>query len=128
MDLEQTMMFIVEQQAKFETDIGEIKEILRGHTAAIGGLVEVSRLQSERMDRLDRGHAKIDKLEKGLTAMVEAHNRLARAQEDLARAQEDLAQTQKGTERRLNDFIAQVSRYLAGGNGRGRGPAAPGKK
>jgi hypothetical protein len=110
-DLEQTMLFIVEQQAKFETDIGEMKAILNRHMEAIGSLVEVSRLQSERVDRL----------EQGMVTMVEAHNRLARAQEDLA-------QTQKGTERRLNDFIAQVSRYLAGGNGRGRGPGAPGKK
>ena len=118
MDLEQTMMFIVEQQAKFETDIGEMKEILNRHMVAIGSLVEVSRLQSERVDRL----------EQGMVTMVEAHNHLAGAQKDLTRAQEDLARTQKETEQRLNDFIAQVSRYLAGGNGRGRGPSAPGKK
>ncbi len=103
------MTFIVEQQAKFETDIAKINEALtrlndtsRIQSESIRGLVEVSRLKSERTDRLDQG----------LAEMVEAHNRLARAQEE--------------TDRRLADFIAQVSRHLAGGNGRQRATGEPG--
>ncbi len=132
MDLERTMTFIVEQQAKFEADIAKINvsltslnetakthnEAIRGlvessrvqgiqaerNSEAIRDLVEVSRLQSERVDRLDQG----------LAQMAEAESRLTRAQEE--------------TDRRLADFVAQVSRYLAGGNGRKRRPGAPGTK
>ena len=105
MDIERTISFIVEQQAKFETDIAKINETLtrlnetaQTHNEAIGGLVEVSRLQSERIDRLDQ-------------SMAESYDQLARAQ--------------KETDRRLKDFIAQVSRYLASGNGRKRRPGPP---
>lgn len=122
MDLEGTMTFIMEAQAKFETDIAKIYEAItrlnetahthddairglvdasRRNNDAIHGLVEVSRLQSERLDGLERNLAK-------------SHDRLTRAQ--------------KETARRLADFIAQVSRHLAGGNGRGRGPKKPGTK
>lgn len=111
MDLEGTMTFIVEQQAKFETDIAKINDTLtrlnetaHTHNEAIRGLVEVSRLQSERVDKLDQA----------LAELAPAHNRLAKVQEETAR--------------RLADFIAQVSRHLAGGNGRGRGPKKPGTK
>lgn len=115
MDIERTITFIVEQQAKFEADIAKINETLTGlnetarmqneqaerNNEAIRGLVEVSRLQSERLDGLERNLGK-------------SHDRLTRAQEETAR--------------RLADFIAQVSRHLAGGNGRGRGPKKPGIK
>ena len=108
MDIEQRMSPIVEQQAKFETDIAEIyksltrtNETAQTHNEAIRGLVEVSRLRSERIDRLDQ-------------TLADSYDRLARAQ--------------KGIDRRLKDLIAQVSRYAASGNGGKRGPGAPGSK
>ena len=85
---------------------------------AIRDLVEVSRLQSERVDRLD----------KGLAETAEARNWLARAQAEMAEAHNRLARAQEETDRRLKDFIAQVARYLAEGNGRKRRPDAPRSK
>lgn len=115
MDIERTMAFIVEQQAKFENDIEKINESLTrlNETArlqnehaertntAIRDLVQLARLQSERVDGLERN-------------LSESHARLTRVQME--------------TDRRLADFVAQVSRYLAGGNGRKRRPGAPGTK
>jgi len=112
MDLERTMAHIVEQQAKFETDIAAINETIRTTNETIRGLVEtsrlpveVSRMQSEPTDRLEHD------LAKGFATMVDAHNRLARAQEE--------------ADRRLTDFIAQVPRYLSSGNGHQRGSGSP---
>jgi chromosome segregation ATPase len=125
MDIERTMAHVVEQQSKFESDIAKINETIRGLAETLRLQVEVSRLQSERTDRLEHDMAK------GFATIVDAHNRLAQAQEetdrrlgklalaheDLARAHEDLTRAQAGTERRLNDFIAQVARHVASGNG-----------
>jgi chromosome segregation ATPase len=114
MDLERTMTFIVEQQAKFETDIAKINDTLSGlnemariqnqqaqrNNEAIRDLVEVTRLQSERVDGLHQAMA------------------------EMAQAHKDLTKTQKETARRLNDLITQVSRHVAGGNGRGKKPGS----
>jgi predicted GNAT superfamily acetyltransferase len=118
MDIERTMAFMIEQQSKFDTDmakinrgldrtdkivaensagIRELRELTRENAKAIRDLVEVTRLQSERSDDLERNLAK-------------SYDRLARAQEETAR--------------RLNDFIALVSRHVAGGNGRGKKPGS----
>ena len=126
MDLERTMAYIVEQQAKFETDIATINESIRGLVEAsrlqgqrteelvvVSRLqAEVSRMQSERMDRLEQD------LAKGFATMVDAHNRLADRLDRAALAGEE-------TDRRLSDFIAQVSRYLSGGDGHQRGSGSP---
>ncbi|HLY63551.1 MAG TPA: hypothetical protein VKV95_22665 [Terriglobia bacterium] len=125
MDIERTMAFIVEQQSNFETDIEKInqaltrtdkvvaensagirdlRELTRRNAEAIRSLVEVTRLQSERAVGFQQ------------------------AMSEIAPAHKDLTKTQKETARRLNDFIAQISRHLAGGNGRGRGPKKAGTK
>lgn len=111
MDIEGTMAFILEQQAKFETDIRmineslkEVKETSTRHTEAIAGLVEAGRLQAARSDRL----------EQGLVSIAEAHNRLVDAVREGRREFEQRSELQ---DRRLSEFIAQVSRYLAGRNG-----------
>jgi len=105
MDIEKTMAFIVEQQAKFEADITRVNATLDRHINAIAALVQWARVQSDRHDAL-------------VQTLAESDRRWSEAKQRLAQAQEDLARAQAGTEKRLNDFIAQVGRYVAGGNGR----------
>lgn len=104
MDVERTMAFILEQQAKFETGIHDISESLKRHNESIAGLVEVSRLQAARSDRL----------EQGLISIAEAHNRLVNA---VAEGRREFEQRSELQDRRLSEFIAQVSRYIASHNG-----------
>src|SRR5438876_209183 len=101
MDLERTMAFIVEQQAKFETDIAKINEAItrlndtaHTHNEAIRGLIETSRaqgIQAERNNEAIRDlvevsrlqSERVDRLDKGLAETAEARNRLARAQAEM---------------------------------------------
>ena len=110
MDVEKTMEFILEQQAEFANHIGELREqqlelAARQATSAqqiealrqtVQGLVEVARLQSERLDGHDR--------------RLEAQDKRLEAQEERSKA----------FERRFDQFLERFDAYLRGRGGDGR--------
>jgi len=98
--IERNMEFIVEHQAKFEADIGEIRGAIREvretaakHNDSIVGLVQISRTL--------------------IDSQIAAEGRMARIEEKMA----ELAEAEKHTDQRLDAFIDFFERYLSSRNG-----------
>ncbi len=99
-EMERTMQFIVEQQAKFFGDIERINGTIDKHTQAIAGLIQISGTLVEQQ----RGtQAHLDELSSDL-------RRLDRTMEDLARVQIDLAGKHAA-------FVSYVEKYIRSRDG-----------
>lgn len=99
MDVERTMQFILETQART--------------TATIDELAERQRKAELRMDRFDRSLNGIRKLiQTGMKLMVQNQQAIKQNQEAIR----ELRLSQKATDKRLNSFLASMEK---GGNGRG---------
>jgi predicted nucleic acid-binding Zn-ribbon protein len=99
-EMERTMQFIVEQQAKFEVDIAEVrgaisevKATAAKHNESIVGLVQISRTL--------------------IDSQIAAEGRMARIEEKMA----ELAEAEKHTDQRLDAFIDFFERYMSSHNG-----------
>jgi hypothetical protein len=117
MDIEKTMEFILEQQGEFAVHIGALREQqatstrqIEALSQTVQGLVEVARLQSERLDAHDR--------------RLEAHDRRLEAQEKRLEAQDKRLEAQEkrseAFERRFDQFLERFDAYLRGRGGDGR--------
>jgi hypothetical protein len=95
MDVEKTMQFILEQQADFAGHIGALREQQASSAQQIERLVEVARLQSERLD---------------------GHDRRLEAQEERFAAREKRAEA---FERRFDQFLERFDTFLRGQGGNG---------
>jgi uncharacterized damage-inducible protein DinB len=100
MDIEKTMEFILEQQGEFAAHIGALREQqansarqIDALSQTVQGLVEVARLQSERLD---------------------AHDRRLEAQDKRLEAQEKRSEA---FQKRFDQFLERFDTYL---RGRGR--------
>jgi uncharacterized damage-inducible protein DinB len=103
MDIEKTMEFILEQQGEFAAHIDELREQqadsarqIAALSQTVQGLVEVARLQSERLD---------------------AHDRRLEAQEKRLEAQEKRSEV---FQQRFDQFLERFDAYLRGQGGNGR--------
>src|SRR5215467_5460739 len=99
MDIERTMQFILEEHAKFVTDLHEVRTLL----------VEVAAAQ-------ERTNAIVETLAERHIELVQRHEELqqelAQSHQDLARSHQELAEKQKITEENLNALILTVERHL----------------
>jgi hypothetical protein len=84
--IQKQMEFIIEQQAHFASDIGQLKDI-------------VARLANSSLQR-------IENLENKVSALVDAQ---IKTEENLS----TLAEAQVHTDERLNAFISVVERYIS---------------
>ncbi len=91
--MERTMQFIVDQQAKFSTDIEKINTALAQHNEAIVSLVQVSRTLVD--------------------GQIAVEGRLTRLEEKMA----EMAEAHKETEERISAFITFVEKYISSRNG-----------
>ena len=98
MNVEKTMEFILQQQAKSEGQLAAIRKLL--HTG---------------MQILVKHGEQINQLTAAQTELAVAQKELAAAQKDLSAAQKDLAKSQTVTESKLQSLIDSLRR---GGNGR----------
>jgi len=92
-EMERTMQFILEHQAKFSADIDRINETLARHNEAIVGLVQVSRTLVEHQMRAE---ARMASIEEKMGSMMDAH---------------------RETDERLSAFITFVEKYISSRNG-----------
>ncbi len=99
-EMQRTMQFILDQQARFSVDIDKINETLARHNDAIVGLVQVSRTL-------------IDHQAAGEARMVRIEEKMA----DLAEAQKELSYAQKAADERLTAFMALVEKYISSRDG-----------
>jgi predicted nucleic acid-binding Zn-ribbon protein len=98
--IERNMEFIVEPQAKFETDIAEIrsaitevKETAAKHNESIVGLLKISRTL--------------------IDSQIAAEGRMAKIEETMV----ELAEAEKRTDERLDSFIDFFEPYMSRRNG-----------
>ena len=98
------MHFILEQQAKFEADIAEVrnaiaevKETAAKHNESVVGLLQISRTL--------------------IDSQIAAEGRMAKIEERMA----DLAAAEKRTDERSNSFIDFFERYMGRDEGREQG-------
>ena len=109
MDIEGTVQFILENQARVSAQMGEFST----HLNQLQDLVErIARQQIELNDHVNEFQQEISA---GVIAIAEAQkqlvervDRLAEAQERLTEAQERLTEMQRHTEERLNALITVV--------------------
>jgi copper oxidase (laccase) domain-containing protein len=101
-EIERTMQFILQQQAKFSVDndkinetIDRINETLAKHSEALVGLIGL--------------HGKV----------IQTLDRVAELQQGHATKIAELAEAGKRTDERLDALITTVEKYIAGRNGRG---------
>lgn len=99
-EMERTMQFIIEQQAKFEVDIAEVrgainevKETAAKHNESIVGLLKISRTL--------------------IDSQIAAEGRMTRIEDKML----ELAATEKRTDERLDAFIDFFERYMSSHNG-----------
>jgi predicted nucleic acid-binding Zn-ribbon protein len=99
-EMERTMQFIVEQQAKFEVDIAEVREAISEvkatavkHNESIVGLLKISRTL--------------------IDSQVAAEGRMTRLEDKML----ELAAAEKRTDERLDAFIDFFERYMSSHNG-----------
>lgn len=99
-EMERTMQFIVEQQAKFEVDIAEVrgaisevKATAAKHNESIVGLLKISRTL--------------------IDSQVAAEGRMTKLEDKML----ELAAAEKRTDERLDEFIDFFERYMSSHNG-----------
>lgn len=92
-EMQRTMQFIVEQQAKFEGDISLINETASKNNEAIIGLVQISRTL--------------------INSQIAAEGRMAKIEEKMV----ELVAAEKRTDERLDAFIDFFERYISSRNG-----------
>lgn len=99
-EMERTMHFILEQQAKFDADvaelraaIGDVKETAAKHNESIVGLLKISRTL--------------------IDSQIAAEGRMAKIEEKMA----ELAAAEKRTDERLDSFIDFFERYMSRNSG-----------
>ena len=92
-EMERTMRFILEQQAKFEANITRINETADKHCETIAGLLQISRTL--------------------IDSQIAAEGRLARIEDKMI----ELAEAGKRTGERLDSFIDFFERYMSRGSG-----------
>ena len=88
MDVERTLEFILENQAKFSAQMGELESL-------------VGRIAQQQLDLVQH----VDRFQRGVSDAVMA---LAEAQRHLAEEQQRLTEAQRHTEERLNALISIV--------------------
>ena len=99
-EMERTMRFILEQQAKAETDFAEIRRAIKElretaatHNESVVGLVRISRTL--------------------IDSQIAAEGRMANIEDKMA----ELASAEKRTDERLDAFIDFFERYMSRHNG-----------
>ncbi len=104
-EMQQTMQFIIEQQAQFVENFQRIENSIRA--------LEESQTKSD---------ARISRLEGAIIGIVNVLDRITIAQEELAEAQKrtdakvsKLIEAQAQTDERLNALINTVERYISEG-------------
>jgi chromosome segregation ATPase len=132
-EFDRKMAFIVEQQARFASDIQQLQESqarteqMVAHTAGtVGVTAETVAQMADVVTRLANvTHAGFTELNAKINALVDAQIRteenLARTEGNLARTQENLMLTDRNvahTDESLKNLIAVVDRYLSGRNGK----------
>lgn len=105
--IEQSIEFILEHQAKFSADIGEIKETAAKHNEAIVGLLQISRTLIDHQTAAEAQMGELRSEMKSLTSEMKT----------LGRAQIELFQAQRAGEERLDGFITFVEKYISSRNG-----------
>lgn len=106
-EMQRTMEFIVEQQAKFAVNIQKLEEAQARaelRTGELeGAMVAVVNL--------------VGQLAEGQERLTEGHERLTEGQSRADARLAELAEAQKRTDERLNAFILVVERYITNGRG-----------
>jgi hypothetical protein len=95
MDVERTIEFILEQQARFVTDLNEIRTVL----------LEVASAQQ-------RTNAIVETLAERHVELAQSHRELVQRHLEVERTQQELAEKQKTTEENLNALILTMERHL----------------
>ena len=108
-EIQRTMEFILENQARFAARTEKDEERLARLEAAFVTLVELARSADERMDSVD---AKMGSLDQQGAAFKQ---QLAALNLSLAEAQARLTEAQAHTDERLNALIAVVERTFGKG-------------
>ena len=106
-EMERTMQFIVEHQAKFSVDIDKINETLAKHNAAIDKINETLAKHNEAIVGLLQVSRTLIDHQTGADA------RMAKIEENMA----EMAQAHKETDQRLSKLITVVERYISGRDG-----------
>lgn len=92
-EVERTIQFMLENQARFDASLQQIKEL--------------GRKTDERLDRLTVQHAALEEV---AVTLARSHVELVNSHKELARAQTELKD-------RVDDFITFVEKYISRGNG-----------
>jgi archaellum component FlaC len=109
MDVERTMQFILDSQARAEVRMDRWEERANRADGRMDRMEERANLMEERFNRRLNGITKI--IQTGMKMLV----RLEKAQAELAEAQRELAASQKVTDRQLQAFLDSLRK---GKNGR----------
>lgn len=96
MDVEKTMQFLLEQQARFDARQAQFEERMARIEAV---LLDVANAQ-ERTNEI-------------LATLTERHVELAESHMELAQSHKELSEAQKVTEQNLNALISTVERHIA---------------
>jgi chromosome segregation ATPase len=107
MDVEKTMEFILQQQAKAE---GQMAAIRQQQSKAEGQMAAIRKLIQTGMRMIVKQGEHIDRLATTQEEMGTALREMATAQKELAAAQKDLAKSQKVTEVKLQGLIDALRR------------------
>ena len=120
MDLEKTIQFLLEQQARFdarqeqfEADILKINNVLLHIANAQERTNEILAALAEKHVELEQKHVELaNKLE----LLANKHAMLTEEIALLTKAQADLAQAGRGAQERLDTLIVTVERHISGHN------------
>ena len=94
-DIQNKIDFIINQQAQFSADIGELKDTVKDLTGAVGQMANVLNETQDLVKRL----------------VVVTHTGFEKVQQNISQ----LAQAQAETDERLNILIGVVERYFSNG-------------
>ncbi|HEV2426455.1 MAG TPA: hypothetical protein VGZ29_16640 [Terriglobia bacterium] len=95
MDVEKTMQFILDTQARLEASVGEHNERLSKIEASVATLADL-----------------VGRLAQAEIRLVEKMDRLAESQAQLAESQAQLAESQAHTDQRLDALIDFADRFM----------------
>ena len=102
MDVERTLEFILENQAKFSAQMGELESL-------VGRIAQQQLDLGQHVDRFQRGVSDaVMALAEAQRHLAEEQQRLAETQRHLAEEQQRLTEAQRHTEERLNALISIV--------------------
>ncbi|HKS97695.1 MAG TPA: hypothetical protein VJV74_16390 [Terriglobia bacterium] len=99
-EVERTIQVMLENQARFDASLQQIKEL--------------GRKTDERLDRLTVQHAALEEV---VMTLARSHVELVNSHKGLAETHKQLAKAQTELKDRVDDFITFVEKYISRGNG-----------